>query len=197
MYTSRIYNCDREYEDFCQQYTLNILFSATPSTFRRTKLRDLEVSDISVPLSSDSGVIGSGATLLNNNDLDIDVEISGSSDRRHVSPSRSLTHGMNSPATALNSLLSMIEYANKPVLINLATQHNVQLPSEYNIDELRTLIASHLSGGDCIDSKGEDCMQLVTSFCNKSDAPCVFTKLSFQIQILSSILHLIRLRPLR
>ena len=73
--------CHCEYEDFCQQYTLNILFSATPSTSRRRKLRDLEVSDISVPLSSDSDVIGSGATILNNNTLNIDVEISGSSDR--------------------------------------------------------------------------------------------------------------------
>ena len=99
------------------------------------------MSDISVSVSSDSHVIGSVATILNNNTLDIDVEISGSSDRRHVSPSRSLTHCMNSPATALNSLLSMIEYANKPVLVNLARQHNVQLPPEYNIDVLRTLIS--------------------------------------------------------
>ena len=52
----------REYEDFCKQYTLNILFSATLSMSRCTKLRDLEVSDISVSVSSDSDVIGSGAT---------------------------------------------------------------------------------------------------------------------------------------
>ena len=104
---------------------------------------------------------------------------------------------MNSPATALNSLLSMIEYANKPVLVNLARQHNVQLPSEYNIDVLRTLTSSHLSGGDRIESNSDDCMQLVTSFCNKSDVPCVSTKHSFQVQILSSILQLIKLRPLQ
>ena len=134
---------------------------------------------------------------MNNNTLEIDVEISGSSDRRHVSPSHSLAHGMNSPATVLNSLLSMIEYANKPVLVNLARQHNVQLPSEYNIDVLCTLISSHLSGGDCIESDSDDCMQLVTSFCNKYDVPCVSTKLSFQVQILSSILQLLKLRPLR
>ena len=51
-----------EYEDFCEQYTLNILFSATLSMSRCTKLRDLEVSVISVSVSSDSDVIGSGAT---------------------------------------------------------------------------------------------------------------------------------------
>ena len=151
------------------------------------------MSDISVSVSSDSHVIGSVATILNNNTLDIDVEISGSSDRRHVSPSRSLTHCMNSPATALNSLLSMIEYANKPVLVNLARQHNVQLPPEYNIDVLRTLISSHLSGGNCIESNGDDCMQLVC-FCNKSDVPCVSTKLSLQVQILQLITKLCPLR---
>ena len=90
----------------------------------------------------------------------------------------------------------MTEYTNKPVLVNLAKCHSVQLPLQYNLDMLHTLIASHLSGGDCVDSNADGFIQLVSSFCVKSDVPFVLTKLKFQNQILLSILHLVRLCPL-
>lgn len=100
-----------------------------------------------------------------------------------------LTHGMNSPATVLSGLFSKIEYTNRLMLVNLAKCHNVQLPSQYSIDILRTLICSHLSGGDCAHSIADGCMQLVTSFHVDSDVPFVLTKHNFQIRISSFKLY--------
>ena len=80
----------------------------------------------------------------------------------------------------------------KPVLTNIAKCHNVQLPLEANREVLLTLIASHLSYGDCINSDANGCRQVITSFCSESDVLSVLTKFTFQIQILSSILYLVR-----
>ena len=57
----------------------------------------------------------------------------------------SLSH--QSPACALSCFLSMIEYATKPVLIDMIAKcHNVQLPLQFtNLETLRTFVVSHLS----------------------------------------------------
>ena len=153
------------------------------------------MADVSDPLlSHDADVTGSGATL-NDNTMDVDIEVlSDGENIRHVSRSSTL---MQSPASALSNLLSMIEYATKPVLTDIAKRHNVQLPLETNREVLRTLIASHLSNGDCANSDADGCRQVITSFYIESDVLSVLTKFTFQIQILSSILYLVRLRPLR
>ena len=149
------------------------------------------MADVSDPLlSHDADVTGSGATL-NDNTMDVDIEVlSDGENIRRVS--RSSTP-MQSPASALSNLLSMIEYATKPVLTDIAKRHNVQLPLETNREVLRTLIASHLSNGDCANSDADGCRQVITSFYIKSDVLSVLTKFTFQIQILSSILYLVRL----
>jgi hypothetical protein len=101
------------------------------STSQLSASEDQEMSDISdPPLMCDSDVVGSPSA----GELETIPHVSSL-----------LTQGINSHATALSRLFSMIEYANKPVLVNLAKCHNVQLLSEYNVDILRTLIASHLS----------------------------------------------------
>jgi hypothetical protein len=81
-------------------------------------LQDQEMADISDPLlSRDADVTGSGATL-NDNTMDVDIEVlSDGENIRRVS--RSSTP-MQSPASALSSLLSMIEYATKPLLTDIA-----------------------------------------------------------------------------
>ena len=153
------------------------------------------MADVSDPLlSHDADVTGSGATL-NDNTMDVDIEVlSDGENIRRVSRSSTL---MQSPASALSNLLSMIEYATKPVLTDIAKCHNVQLPLETNREVLRTLIASHLSNGDCANLDADGCRQVITSFYIKSDVLSVLTKFTFQIQILSLILYLVRLRPLR
>src|ERR1700678_1083309 len=153
------------------------------------------MADISDPLlSRDADVTGSGATL-NDNTLDVDTKVfCGGENIRRVS--RSSTP-MQSPASALSGLLSMIEYATKPLLTDIAKRHNVQLPLETNREVLRTLIASCLSNGDCANSDADGCRQVITSFYIESDVLSVLTKFTLQIQILSSILYLVRLRPLR
>ena len=82
------------------------------------------------------------------------------------------------------------------LLTNIVKCHNVQLPLEANWEVLLTLIASHLSYGDCINSDADGCRQVITSFCSESDVLSVLTKFTFQIQILSSILYLVRQQPL-
>ena len=62
---------------------------------------------------------------------------------------------------------------------------------------LRTLVVSHLSSGECAESEADECTQLVSTFYIKSDVSYMLTKCSFQIQILSSITSLVRLRPLQ
>jgi hypothetical protein len=59
------------------------------------------------------------------------------------------------------------------------------------------LVIFHLCHGECAESDADACMQYVTSFYVKSDISYVLTKLNFQLQILSSILYLVRVRPLR
>ena len=100
------------------------------------------MADVSDPLlSRDADVTGSGATL-NDNTMDVDIKVlSDGENIQHVSCSSTL---MQSPASALSNLLSMIEYATKPVLTDIAKCHNVQLPLETNREVLCTLIASHL-----------------------------------------------------
>ena len=83
------------------------------------------------------------------------------------------------------------------MLIRLAKNHNVQLPSHVSLEVLRELIVFHLSHGDCAESDADACMQIVSSFYVKTDISYVLTKLDFQLQILSSILNLVRMRPLR
>ena len=80
------------------------------------------MSDISDPLLiCNADVVGSDATLNNNN---MDVDVTGENTHSpHCSSSP------QSPTSVLSSFLSMIEYASKPVLIDIAKHHNVQLPS--------------------------------------------------------------------
>jgi len=159
-------------------------------------LEDLEMSDISDPLlTSDSDVTGPGATL-NNNAMNVDIDVLPAS-KSIKNVSCSSTQVTKSPAVALSGLFSLIEYASKSVLIGLMKHHNVQLPSPCNLEILRNLITSHLSGGHCAESDADGCMQLVSSFYVKSDVSTVLTKFIFQVQILLSIIYLVRLRPLR
>jgi hypothetical protein len=78
------------------------------------------------------------------------------------------------------------------VLIHLAKNHNVQRPSHYSLEVLHELIIFHLCHGECVESD---------AFYVKSGHimihTYVLTKLNFQLQILSSILYLVRVRPLR
>ena len=143
------------------------------------------MADVSNPLlSHDADVIGSNATL-NDNTMDVDIEVlSDGGNIQCVSCSSMLTQ---SPALALSSLLSMIEYATNPVLTDIAKHHNVQLPLETNQEVLHTLITFHLSNGDCTNSDADGCRQVITSFCIEPDILSVLTKFTFQIQILSSI----------
>jgi len=149
------------------------------------------MSDISDPLlTSDSDVTGPGATL-NNNAMNVDIDLPARKSIQNVScSSRQVTEP---PAVALSGLFSLIEYASKSVLIDLMKHHNVQLLSPCNLEILRSVIASHLSDGHCAESDADGCMQLVSSFYVKSDVSTVLTKLIFQVQILSSILYLVRL----
>lgn len=52
--------------------------------------------------------------------------------------------GVNSPAIALSRLFSTTEYASRPMLLDLAKHHNVQIPSKYSKDLLGVLVTSHL-----------------------------------------------------
>ena len=180
---------------FCYHRAIQFLlqlFQATSSQFYG--VQDQEMSDVPDPLlGCDTDVVGPDATLNNNNmDIDMDVDAAGEithSPRRSVSP--------QSPASALSGLLSMIEYATMPVLIDIAKRHNVLLPLRTKRETLRDLVVSHLSSGECAESEAESCMQLVSTFHNQSDVSYVLTKYNFQIQILSSITNLVRSRPLQ
>ena len=105
---------------FCYHRAIQFLlqlFQATSSQFYG--VQDQEMSDVPDPLlGCDTDVVGPDATLNNNNmDIDMDVDAAGEithSPRRSVSP--------QSPASALSGLLSMIEYATMPVLIDIANQ---------------------------------------------------------------------------
>ena len=46
----------------------------------------------------------------------------------------------SSPASLLSSFLSMIEYVTRPVLIDIAKHHEVQLPLGINLEMLRLLL---------------------------------------------------------
>ena len=52
-----------------------------------------------------------------------------------------------------SNLLSMIEYVTKPVLTDIMKCHNMQFPLKTNQEVLCTLIACHLSYGDCANSE--------------------------------------------
>jgi len=98
------------------------------------------MADVSDPLlSHDADVTGSGATL-NHNTMDVDMDVP--SDGEKICCVSHSSMPMQSPASALSSLLSMIEYATKPVLTDIAKHHNVQLPLETNQEVLRTLTLS-------------------------------------------------------
>ena len=158
-------------------------------------------SDVAGPgaISNDDMIdvdVADSRTTLNYESVHVDVNVPSANENiRH--DSRLSIQAVRSPAIALSRLFSTIEYANKPMLLDLVNLHNVQLPSKYSKDILRVLIASHLSLGECAESAADGCTQLVSSFCVKSNISVVFTKLNFQIQVLSSILYLIRQRPLR
>ena len=84
-------------------------------------MHDQEMSDVSDPLlTCDADVIGSDAAL-NNNSMHVDV----TGENKH-SPHHSSSPQL--PASVLSDFLSMIEYVTKPVLIDIAKCHNVQLP---------------------------------------------------------------------
>ena len=73
------------------------------------------------------------------------------------------------------------------MLLDLVKHHNVQLSSKKeNLTELRVILTSHLSTGECAESDADGCMQLVTSFYTKSDVLSVLTKPIFQIEISTS-----------
>ena len=150
------------------------------------------MSDVSDPLLiCNADVIGSDATLNNNNmhvnmHVDMDVDVTGENIHSPCCSSSPL-----SPTSALSSFLSMIEYASKHVLIDIAKHHNVQLPLRINLEMLCTLVVSHLSSGECAESEADACTQLVSTFHIQSDVSYMLTKYSFQIQILSSITHLV------
>jgi len=166
------------------------------ATLDHNSMYDQDMSDISdLLLSCDADVAGSGATL-NHNSMHSGSNVLLSEENIPHSSSAS-TLDIKAAAIALSGLFSMIEYANKPVLIHLAKNHNVQLPSHYSLEVLRELIIFHLCHGECAESDADACMQQVTSFYMKSDISYVLTKLNFQLQILSSILYLVRVRPLR
>jgi len=97
-------------------------------------------------------------------------------------PSSAPTLDTKPAAIALSGLFSTIEYANKPVLICLAKNHNVQLPSSYSLKVLCELIIFHLCHGECAESDVDACMQYVTSFYVKSHISYVLTKLNFQLK---------------
>jgi hypothetical protein len=83
-------------------------------------MHDQEMSDVSDPLlTCDADVVGSGAALNNHSmHVDMDVDVTGEnthSPRRLSSP--------QSPTSALSGFFSMIEYATKPVLIDIAKRH--------------------------------------------------------------------------
>jgi len=147
------------------------------------------MSDVSNPLlTCDADVVGSGAAL-NNNNMDVDIDVDVAAGENTHSPRHSSSP--QSPASALSGFLSMIEYATKPVLTDIAKRHNVQHPLRINLETLRTLVVSHLSSGECAESEADACMQLVATFHIRSDVSYILTKYSFQIQILSSITSLV------
>lgn len=109
------------------------------------------MSDVSDPLLiCDADVVGSDA--MNNNNMHVDMDVDVTGENIH-SPCRSSSP--QSPASALSSFLSMIEYASKPVLVDIAKHHNVQLPSRINLEMLRTLVVSHLSSDECAESEAD------------------------------------------
>jgi hypothetical protein len=122
-------------------------------------MHDQEMSDVSDPLlKCDADVVGSGAALNNHSmHVDMDVDVTGEnthSPRRLSSP--------QSPTSALSGFFSMIEYATKPVLIDIAKCHTVQPPLRINLETLRTLVVSHSSSGECAESEADACTQLVS-----------------------------------
>jgi hypothetical protein len=158
-------------------------------------LDDREMSDISNPLlSCDADVVGSGATSNHNSmhdqemsdisdpllSCDADVVSSGATSNvllsKKIIPSSAPTLDTKAAAIALSGLFSTIEYANKLVLIRLAINHNVQLPSHFSVEVLRELIIFHLCHGECAESDAVACMQYVTSFYVKSDISYVLTR---------------------
>ena len=154
------------------------------------------MSDISNPqhIISDVDVVGPGATL-NDDSMDIDKDISFG--RSIQCSSQFSTQDVGSSAKALSHVLSSIEYANKAMLLDLVKLHGIRHPSKYSIDMLRDLLFSHLSYGECADSASVACTQLAASFCVRNDLYPFTTKVNLQLQILSSILYLVRQRPLR
>ena len=103
-----------------------------------------KMSDVSDPLlTCDADVVGSNAAL-NNNSMHVDTDVDVTGENTHSPRSSS----PQSPASALSSFLSMIEYVTTPVLIDIAKRHNVQLPLQINLEMLRALVISHLSSGE-------------------------------------------------
>ena len=87
-------------------------------------MHDQEMSDISNPLlTCNTDVIGSDTTL-NNSSMHVDMDVNVTGENTH-SPCRSLSPQL--PASVLSSFLSMMEYATKPVLIDIVKCHNMQL----------------------------------------------------------------------
>ena len=89
--------------------------------------------------------------------VDMDVDVTGENTHlpRHLSSSQL-------PTSALSGFFSMIEYATKPVLIDIAKRHTVQLPLRINLETSRTLVVSHSSSGECAESKAYAYTQLVS-----------------------------------
>ena len=140
------------------------LFQVTSSQFYG--VQDQEMSNVADPLlACDADVVGPGATL-NNNNMDIDMDVDNAGEITH-SPRRSVSPQL--PTSVLSGLLSMIEYASKPILIDIAKHHNVLLPLRTKHETLRDLVVSHLSSGECAESEAESCIQLVFTFHNQSD----------------------------
>ena len=134
-------------DDMCLNFLLSPFSAVHPhhtceATPQFCVLQDQEMADISDSLlSCDADVTGSSATL-NDNTMDVGIKVlSDGEDIQCVSCSSMV---MQSPTSALSSLLSMTEYATKPVLTDIAKHHKVQLPLETNWEVLHTLIIDNI-----------------------------------------------------
>ena len=158
------------------------------------------------PCIIDPGVIGPGATLFDHSDIGPGATLSCSSSLISSnipfvnSISDDETCDAASIPTNVPEFLTFIESSTRSVLLSIAQSHNITVPSKSVLNVVRNLISEHISSGGCLGSSLPSCTILNLGFCDEEhDDNDVDFQLSrdLKINILSRIIHKLKLRPLR
>src|SRR6266545_3024372 len=125
------------------------------------------------PFSRDSDVAGPGA---NESDMIID------------SPSPSSVKSNNRSFSSVKEVLRSVEYANKSFIKNILVSHSVTFPPYATGEDMKSLLAHHLTLGTCLGNSANACRNIVLGLLPESDNCCVYNKTGFQILIMTSLI---------